>query len=167
MENNSKTVTLNLTKGTITAVAIALVAVSCITAGYFILYPVKPSGYSEMYLLDSQNKAANYPQVLVINQNSSFNQQVYVVSHMPNTEKFQLQVKIVKDTAGFPVNASADKTYTFNLTTDQSWSSQVPVSINQTGSYSIVFELYIEKGENYVFTNNFCVLHLNVVSRQV
>jgi uncharacterized membrane protein len=170
MENNSQTVTLKLEKGYIAAIAIVLVVVSCVTAGYFILYPAKSSGYNEMYLLDGQNQAVDYPQVLVVNQNSSFNQQVTVVNHMPDEENYyQLQVKIVEDTVGFPVNAPAVKTVEFPLKWEESWSSQVPISINEPGSYSVVFELYMENkyGTSYVFTNNFCVLHIDVVSAAV
>jgi uncharacterized membrane protein len=167
MENNSQTVKLKLEKGYIAAIAIALIVVSCVTAGYFILYPAKPSGYNEMYLLDGQNQAVDYPQVLVANQNSSFNQQVLVTNHMTDKENYQLQVKIVQDTVSFPVNTEAYKTYTFSLESGKSWSSQVPVSINEPGTYIIVFELYSENGESYVFTNNFCVLHVDVVSSSV
>ncbi len=60
MEKNNKTVTIKLEKGHLVAVAIALIVVSCVTAGYFILNPYRPSGYSEMYLLDNQNQAVNY-----------------------------------------------------------------------------------------------------------
>jgi uncharacterized membrane protein len=165
--NNSQTVTLKLEKGYIAAIAIALIVVSCVTAGYFILYPAKPSGYNEMYLLDGQNQAVNYPQVLVANQNSSFNQEVLVTNHMTDEEHYQLQIKIVQDTTSFPVNAEANKTYEFPLDLDQSWSNQVPISINEPGAYSVVFELYSENGESYVFTNNFCVLHIDVVSTTV
>jgi uncharacterized membrane protein len=166
---NSQTVTLKLGKGTIAAVAIALIVVSCITAAYFIYRP-EPSGYNEMFILDNQNTVANYPQVLVINQNSSFNQQVTVVNHMPDEENYyQLQVKIVQDTVGFPVNAPADKTYEFTLDKEKSWSNQVPISITELGRYSVVFELFMlnKEGTSYVFNNNYCVLHIDVVSAAV
>jgi uncharacterized membrane protein len=163
-QNSSQTFNLKIEKGYIAAVAIALIVVSCIAAGYFILNPLKPSGYSEMYLLDNQNQAVNYPQVLVANKNSTFNAPVLVVNHIPQTTDFQLQVKIVQDTVSFPVNATANDTYQFTLTPEQSWSSQVPVSINQPGAYSIVLELYSKNGEDYEFTNNYLVLHVEVVT---
>ncbi len=165
MENNSQTVTLKFEKSYLAAVAIVLIIVSCAVAVYFIL-PQEPSGYSEMYLLDAQSQAANYPQVLVANQNSTFNQQVFVANHLVDTKipdkewEHQLQVKIVEDTINFPVDAPADQTYDFNLKNGESWSSQVPISINSPGSYSVVFELYADN----VFTNNYCVLHIDVVS---
>ncbi|XHH08374.1 MAG: DUF1616 domain-containing protein [Candidatus Bathyarchaeia archaeon] len=173
MENsNSQTVTLKLKKSYIAAIGIALVVVSCVVAVYFVVYAPQPSGYSEMYLFDAQNQAVNYPQVLVVNQNSTFNQQILVVNHIPNPTdqkplEYQVQVKIVEDTISFPVDAPADKTYNFSLKYEESWSSQVPISINTLGSYSVVFELYSKNGENYLFTNNFCVLHLEVIAGSV
>jgi uncharacterized membrane protein len=165
METNSgKMFDLKIEKGYLVAVAIVLVVVSCIIGGYFIYVAAQaePSGYSEMYLLDAQNGASNYPQLHVVNQNSTFNQQIHVANHFPVSKDYQLQVKIVQDTTSFPVNAPADKTIQFTLESEKSWSSEVPISINTPGTYSVVFELYTGSGENVVFTNNFCVLHLTV-----
>ncbi|MGD6933203.1 MAG: DUF1616 domain-containing protein [Candidatus Bathyarchaeia archaeon] len=165
MENDSQTVKLKFEKSYLAAVAIVLIIASCAVTVYFIL-PQKPSGYSEMYLLDAKNQAVDYPQVLVANQNSTFNQQVFVENHLVDTKipdkswNYQLQVKIVEDTTNFPVDAPADQTYDFNLKNGESWSSQVPISIKTLGSYSVVFELYADN----VFTNNFCVLHIEVIA---
>jgi uncharacterized membrane protein len=169
MENNSQMFNLKLEKSYIAAVAIALILVSCVVGGYFIYssMSLEPSGYSQMYLLDAQNSASNYPQVLVANQNSTFNQQVFVANNMSKTVDYQLQVKIVQDTVSFPVNATANNTYQFSLDAGKSWSNQVPISINQLGIYSVVFELYSKNGEEYVFTNNYCVLHVTAVAASV
>ncbi|MCL1978344.1 MAG: DUF1616 domain-containing protein [Candidatus Bathyarchaeota archaeon] len=163
-DNNSQTVMLKLEKGYVVAVASALIVVCCIVAAYFIVYAYQSPGYHEMYLLDAQNQAVNYPKVLVINQNNTFNTPVTIVNNTPILHDYQVQTKIVQDTIHFPINATTYKTYEFALDTGQSWSSQVPISINEEGSYSIVFELYAKNGENYVFTNNFCVLHIEVVT---
>ncbi len=170
MENNNGMFHVKFEKGHIAAVAIALVVVSGVVAGYFVLNQQGVYGYTQMYLLDAQNSADNYPQVLVANQNSTFNQQVYVANNLSDPKDplkewgFQLQVKIVKDTVSFPVDAAADKTIQFSRKTNESWNSEVPISINTSGTYSVVFELYSKNGEEYVFTNNYCVLHLTVVA---
>jgi uncharacterized membrane protein len=167
--NNSQMFNLKLEKGYLVAVAIALILVSCIIGGYFIYASMSsgPSGYSQMYLLDAQSSASNYPQVLIANHNSTFNQQVFVANNMSERMDYQLQVKIVQDTVSFPVDAPANNTYQFSLDAGKSWSNQVPISINQPGTYSVVFELYAKNGEEYVFTNNYCVLHLTVVAGSV
>ena len=63
-----------------------------------------PAGYSTIYVLDSQNKAANYPSVLVANQNSTFNVPVTVVNNMGGTVQYEVLVKITNDLTTLPVN---------------------------------------------------------------
>jgi uncharacterized membrane protein len=166
MESNGNTFNLKIEKSYIIAVAVALIVVSCITVGYILTRPALASGYHEMYLLDAQNGANNYPTVLIANQNSSFNQQVFVNNNMTAAQDYQLQVKIVQDTISFPVDAQASNTMQFSLESEKSWSEQVPISINTPGTYSVVFELYAKNPEAtvYVFTNIFCVLHVTVVA---
>jgi uncharacterized membrane protein len=166
MENDKSMFNLKTEKGYIAAVAIVLVVVSCVVIGGYLVNqyvnPPAPSGYSEMYLLDAQNSANDYAQILVVGQNSTFNQQVFVANKWTIEQSYELQVKIVQDTTSFPVNAPANDTVHFTLKPGESLSNQVPISISQPGTYSVVFELYAQNGENYVFTNNYCVLHLTV-----
>jgi uncharacterized membrane protein len=167
MESNGSTFNLKIEKSYIIAIAIALIVVSCITVGYILTRPTPTSGYHEMYLLDAQNGGNNYPAVLIANQNSSFNQQVFVTNKMTLAQDYELQVKIVRDTISFPVDATASNTIQFTLNQDESGSSQVPISMNTPGTYSVVFELYAKDNgstANYVFTNIFCVLHVTVVA---
>ncbi|MCL2641985.1 MAG: DUF1616 domain-containing protein [Candidatus Bathyarchaeota archaeon] len=171
MENNNKnnntddsqTVTIRLEKSYI-AVALALIIVCCITGGYFIAYATKPPGYHEMYLLDNQNQAINYPKTLIINQNNTFNTPLTVTNNMRTEQNYQIQTKIVHHTFTFPVNAPPYSTYEFTLNPEQSWNNQIPLTINEEGTYSIVFELYTKTDGNYIFTNNYCILHINVTT---
>jgi uncharacterized membrane protein len=162
MENN-QTITIELDKSHI-AITATLVIICCITGAYFIVHAMKPPGYHEMYLLDAQNKADNYPHVIVINQNNTFNTPIVVTNNMRTWQDYQIQIKIVHHTIYFPVNAPTYSTYEFTLDTDQSWSNQIPVSINEEGTYSVVLELYTKNDTNYVFTNNFCILHIKTIT---
>ena len=60
---------LNDEKGYGVAIFLALIIVSATVIGYFsyIAYFAKPEGYNTIYLLDSQKKAIDYPEVLVAN----------------------------------------------------------------------------------------------------
>jgi len=40
----------------------------------------------------------------------------------------------------------------------------VTVTENQVGSYSVVFELWQNSGEAYQFTNDLCILNIQVIS---
>jgi len=166
MENNNnsnQTITLNLNKSN-TAVAIALIVISCIVGGYLITYTLAPSGYHEMYILDDQNQAVNYPQTLIINQNNTFTTPIVVTNYMKTLQDYQIQVKIVHHTINFPLNAPTYSTYEFTLNDKQSWDSKIPVTINEEGTYSVVFELYVKDNGNYNFTDNYCTLPLTVTT---
>jgi len=146
------------------AVVTVLIIVCCIVGGYFIAYALKPPGYHEMYLLDAQNRADNYPRTVILNQNNTFNIPVVVTNNMRLWQEYQIQVKIVQHTMYFPVNAPAYDTYEFTLDHEQSWSNQMPVTLNEEGNYSVVIELYTKNNEDYIFTENFCILHIKVLT---
>lgn len=157
---------INNEKKVIAAIAITLIIVASTIAAVYIWRHPEPSGYSTIYLLDAQNQAVNYPHTLVINHNSSINVPVVVENHMGKEQYYQVQVKIVQTTSAFPVNTPANSTYEKQLNNLEQWENQVPISINQPGSYSVVIELWSKNIEPdpYGFTNNFCVLHLQVVA---
>jgi len=124
------------------------------------MYALKPTGYHEMYLLDNQNQAVSYSHSVVINQNSTFNTPIVVTNNMFTQQYYQIQVKIVHHTINFPVDASPYGVYEFTLDAKEQWSNQIPITINEEGTYSIVFELYTKNDADYVFTNNYCILHV-------
>jgi len=161
---------LNDDKGYLVAIALALIIISSLLAGYYLLYKPAPEGFSTIYLLDSQNKAENYPQTLVSNQNSTFTLPVAVVNNMGYNVKYEVLVKITDDLTSLPVNVSPIATYNFTLGNGQTYQKSVTVTENQVGSYSVVFELwqYNSASGTYQFTNNnvqnYCVLNIQVIS---
>jgi uncharacterized membrane protein len=152
-------------KGYLVAVLIALIVVAGAIALYYIAFKPAPSGYSTIYLLDSQNQASNYPDFLVANKNSTFSVQFVVENHMAQTEQYQVQVKIAQNQLNYPINAPADSTYEKTLADGEKWQTTSTVSINQPGDYSVVFELWTLNSQNvYEFSHNFCVLNVHVAS---
>jgi len=157
-------------KGYAVAVFLALIIISAVAASYFVFFSPPPAGYSTIYLLDSQNKAVDYPSVLVANQNSTFNEPVTVVNNMGGTVQYEVLVKITNDITTLPVDTQPIDAYNFTLANGQSWQKSVRVTENQVGSYSVVFELwqYNSDSGTYQFTNNnvdnYCVLNIQVVS---
>jgi uncharacterized membrane protein len=117
-------------------------------------------------LLDSQKKAIDYPEILVTNQNDTFNVYVNVVNHMggPDNQTYQVLVKITPNLSGYPVDIQPTKTYTLSLKDGDSWQNSVAITQDQVGSYSVVFELwhYNPGSKTYEFTPNYCVLHIKV-----
>jgi uncharacterized membrane protein len=157
---------LNDEKGYAVAIFLALVIVSALVVSYFVVFRSQPAGYSTIYLLDSQNKAVNYPDVLVANQNSTFNVPVTVENHMGGTVQYEVLVKITNNPSPFPVNTPPTETYNMTLRNGQSWQKSVTVTENQVGSHSVVFELwrYNPDSAAYQFTTNYCVLNIQVVN---
>ena len=168
MENNktSSSFSLNSEKGYVAAIFIALIIVASIAVGYYFLNPPAHEGYNTIYLLDSNNKAIDYPELAVANKNSTFNVQFVVENHMAQNESCQVLLKITKTTSLFPVDAPVSGTYEKSLEDGETWHDSATVSINQVGNYSVVFELWLYNQVDGVFefSNNFCVLNIQVIA---
>jgi len=166
MKNFGRKIGLSDEKGYAVAIFLALVIISALLVGYYVFFRPAPSGFSTIYLLDSQNKAVNYPEVLVANQNSTFNVSVAVDNSMGATVQYQVRAKITSYLTTFPVNAQPIEEYNLTLGNGQSWQKSVTVTENQVGSYSVVFELwqYNPASGAYQFTYDYCKLPIQVIS---
>jgi len=157
---------LNDDKGYMVAIFLALIIIASLLAGYYLLYHPTPHGYSTLYLLDSQNKAVNYPQLLVANQNSTFTVPIAVVNNVGWTVDYQVQIKITTNLDSYPVNVNPSATYNFTLANGKTWQKSITVSENQVGNYWVVFELYTFNPADgtYKFTYDYGVLPIQVVN---
>jgi len=155
-------------EGYVVSVLIALIIVSILFVGYFALLRPTQRGYTTVYLLDTQKKAIDYPELLVVDQNSTFNVYVDVENHMGKTQTCQVLLKVVNGTIpSVPVDARTSKSYVRTLENDEVWKNFVTVSLNEPGNYSLVFELWIHDQNSgaFQFTYNYCVLNLEVVDQ--
>ena len=168
VKNIGRKIGLNDEKGYAVAIFLALIIVSALVAGYYLVFRPQPEAYNTIYLLDSQKKAVDYPVTLVANQNSTFNVWVSVENHMGGSgnQTYQVLVKITPNLSTFPVDTQPTQTYDISLANGGSWQNLSTVTQNQVGSYSVVFELwqYNQVSKAYEFTNNYCVLNIQVVS---
>ncbi len=157
---------LNDEKGYAVAIFLALIIVSSVVIGYYVVLKPQPEGYNTICLLDSQKKAIDYPEVLVANQNSTFNVYVNVENHMggKDNQTYQVLVKITPNLSGFPVDTQPIKTYDISLRDGDSWQNSASITENQVGSYSVVFELWQYKDGTLEFTHNNCVLNIQVIN---
>ncbi|MGA3111364.1 MAG: DUF1616 domain-containing protein [Candidatus Bathyarchaeia archaeon] len=158
---------INDDKGYIVAIALALIIIASLLAGYYVLFKPAPEGYSTIYLLDAQNKAENYPQLLVANQNSTFTVPVTVINNMGWTVQYQVLVKITNNLDSSPVNTQPTAAYNATLANGQTWQKIATITENQVGNYWVVFELYKfnpANGGSYQYTYDYCVLPIQVVS---
>src|SRR5271157_3684000 len=157
-KNIGEKIGINDDKGYLVAIALALIIIASLLAGYYLLYKPAPEGYSTIYLLDSQNKAVDYPQILIANQNSTFSAPLAVVNNVGWTVQYQVLVKITNNLDSSPVNVQPNGTYDVTLKNGQSWEKSITVTENQVGSYWVVFELYKfnPDGGAYQFTYDYC-----------
>jgi uncharacterized membrane protein len=146
-------------KGIAIAVAIALLIVAGVVAGYYILYHPTPEGYTTIYLLDANGQAVDYPDTLIINQNYTFN--LWVENHLGQTQAFEVQLKITNEsTSLFPFDSAPINTYTKTLPNGEAWETQATVTLHETGSHSIIFELWQDDAGTLKFTENAVVLNV-------
>jgi uncharacterized membrane protein len=159
---------INDEKGYGVAVFLALIVVAVVVGGFFVsswLNP-KPEGYSTIYLLDTNQKAADYTEVLVSNRNSTFNVWVAVENHNDTAQSYQVQVKITKNLSSYPLN-NTQATQVFETGdvsgNGGSWRNMATITENEKGSYAVVFELYQHSSTGLQFTYNYCVLNIKVI----
>ena len=167
MKKTGSTFDWNSNKDTYTiAVTIALVLASVLFITYYIMLRPIPENYTTIYLLDSNRTAADYPDFVVANVNSTFNVYVGVENHLNDTlNNFQVQVKVANGTnPTFPLDANATQSFTGTLQKDATWENPVTISLNQPGNYLIAFELWIPKEGTLKFSGNFCVLNVQVAA---
>jgi uncharacterized membrane protein len=159
---------LNEEQGYAVAIFLALLIVSATVVGYYVWLRPQPEPYNTFYLLNSQKNAADYPETLVANQNSTFNVYINVENHMGKAENqsYQVLVKITQNLSGLPVDVQPIQTYDLSLRNGDSWQTLTSITQNQVGSYSVVFELwhYNQDTKAYEFTLNYAVLNLQVTN---
>ena len=150
------------------SVLIALILVSILVASYYVLLRPPQKVYMTIYLLDSQKKALNYPELLVVNQNNTFNVWVEVENHMEKRQYSEVLLKVTNDTVPiFPFKADANATYVRTLENGETWKTLSTIAINEPGNYSVIFELwaYDEKVGALQFSGNFVVLNIEFVDQ--
>ena len=149
-------------KGIIIAVAIALLIVAGVVAGYYVLYHPTPEGYTEIYVLDANGQAVDYPDTLSVNQNYTFN--VWVENHEEENQSFEVQLKITNESISlFPAEIAPINTYTKTLANGETWETQVTVTLHEIGNHSIIFELWQNDAGTLEFTGNAVVLNVEAV----
>ena len=169
MRKLGRSLNLNDTKGYKMAIVFALIVVSSLLIGYYLISRLPPKGYTTIYILDYQEKKAiDYPELLVINENNTFNVWVGVENHMGKRQSFKVLQKVINGTIPlYPADAEITASYEKTMENGEIWETSAEVSINEPESYSVIFELWIydDNAGKFKFSYNFCVLNLKVVDQ--
>jgi uncharacterized membrane protein len=157
-------------KGYTVAVAFALTVVFSLLVGYYLISVLpSPEGYSTIYMLDyPQKKAIDYPELIVVNENNTFNVWIVVENHLGAKHSCEVLQKVIGDMIpSFPVETDVEKSYAQTIENGETWETIAEVSVNKPGSYSVIFELWIYNDETDAleFSHNYCVLNIEVVDQ--
>ena len=155
-------------KGYKIAIALALIIVSSLLIGYYLVSLSPPEGYSTIYMLDyPQKKAIDYPELLVLNENSTFNVWIVVENQMGMTQSFEVLQKVIGDMIpSFPVETEAENSYAKTMENGEAWENLATVTMDEPGSYSVIFELWIYDDTGaLMFSHNYCVLKMEVIDQ--
>jgi uncharacterized membrane protein len=169
MRKLGRSLKLNDNKGYTIAIVLMLIVVSSLLIGYYLISRLPPEGYSTIYTLSyPQKTATDYPELLVINENNTFNVWVGVENHMGKRQSFEVLQKVIKGAIPeYPVDAEITASYEKTMENGETWETPAEVSINEPGSYSVIFELWIydDAAGAFTFSYNYCVLNLEVVDQ--
>ena len=167
MRKLGRSLKLNDNRGYTIAIVLMLIVVSSLLIGYYLISRLPPEGYSTIYTLSyPQKTATDYPELLVINENNTFNVWVGVENHMGKRQSFEVLQKVIKGAIpAYPVDAEITASYEKTMENGETWEMPAEVSINEPGSYSVIFELWIydDAAGAFTFSYNYCVLNLEVV----
>ena len=167
MRKLGRSLKLNDNRGYTIAIVLMLIVVSSLLIGYYLISRLPPEGYSTIYTLSyPQKTATDYPELLVNNENNTFNVWVGVENHMGKRQSFEVLQKVIKGAIPeYPVDAEITASYEKTMENGETWEMPAEVSINEPGSYSVIFELWIydDAAGAFTFSYNYCVLNLEVV----
>jgi hypothetical protein len=145
-------------------ILVAFLSALIIIAGllvYVSLTPAPQENFVSIYILNSEKKAYNYPELLILGKNNTFGLWVGVENGMNRIEYGIVQVNIA--------NASQPEETAFSferiLLNRETWEIPLTMTLNKTGVYRITFELWLYDEMRAIFnSNSLSRLQLEVVS---
>ncbi len=163
----TQSLNLDNKQGYAASILIALIIVSFFAASYYVLLKPPEKGYTTIAVLDAQRQAIDYPELLVINQNSTLNVFVEVENQMNASQSCTVMQKTTTEMIQkLPLAADANANYTKLLEKGGAWEIPVAVTINKPGNYSVIFELWLNDATGALyFSENACVLNVEVVNQ--
>ena len=87
---------------------------------------------------------------------------------MGERQSFQVLQKVVEGTIfSYPVDAEIASSYEKTMENGEIWETLAEVTINEPGSYSVIFELWIydDNAGAFQFSYNYPVLKLEVIDQ--
>jgi cell division protein FtsL len=167
--NPRKVVNLSQNTNEEKMIIVAVLSAIIIIAGLLVYVSITPApkeNFVVISYLNSEKKAANYPELLILASNNTFTLWVGVENFMNRVEFVNVQTKITN--TSIPTEKTPQEAmlvFEKVLINGEKWEFPVTMTINKTGAYRITFELWLYDEMQAIFNNaNFCDLQLEVVS---
>jgi uncharacterized membrane protein len=150
-------------------IAVAVLSAIIILAGllvYISLTPARQETFASIYLLNSEKKAENYPQLLVLGENNTFLLWVGVENFIGRIEYASVLVKVGDGTVqADPSPLEPVKRFEKILLNKETLEFPVIMTVNQSGKCRIIFELWLfDELENvFSYSGNWCSIWFDVV----
>ncbi|MEM2099030.1 MAG: hypothetical protein QXU99_04705 [Candidatus Bathyarchaeia archaeon] len=153
-------------KGYLIAVFIALLFAFILLASYYDVLKPPEKQYTTIYVLDTQKRAIEYAETLVINKNNTFNALACVENHMNVSKNFTVMMKITNEIIHkLPLTTDATAVFSKMLEKGEIWEIPFTVTLNDVGNYAVVFELWMDDESGILkYTDNSCILNVEVTS---
>ncbi len=144
------------------ALSIVIILIVFLTAQSIVSGYTQP--FSAIGLLGPTGKLGNYPSTVVVGQPISL--YIYVYNHMGVPTWFVVRVFVTNNTVAQPppLNQTPIMVFQRVLLNNESWVEPLTLSINSTGTYRIIGELWMYSPSNLtlVYTGNYVQLWVNV-----
>ena len=126
------------------------------------LEPPQEERFDVIYLLDSEKQTSNFPETVVLGENSTFTLWVGVENQRGTTMNYSMLLKVDDGTAAIgDSQVEAKESFTKPLSHEELWEFQVTVNIDQPGHNRILFELwFIDAAQNMNYTGSWVNLSL-------
>jgi len=153
-------------KTIILTILVALVILGALLVYLVFFTPTQKEPFALIYYLDSEKQLENFPETVVLGENSTFSLWVGV-ENQNETQVFSVRVKV--DDGNAPVNPSpAEPTQIFERTllNEEKWEFPVTISIDQLGHNRIIFELWFfdkEAEDGLEYSGNWVSLSLEAI----
>lgn len=150
----------------IVAVLAALIVVSGLLI-YVSLTPPIPENFTSVYILNSEGKAEDYPELLVLGRNNTFSLRVAVENFMGRVEHGSVYVKVANGTdLGGTLPEETIMNFERILVNQETWEFPVTLTLDEIGFYRVTFELWLydELESVFAYSNVMSGLWLEVVA---
>ena len=150
-------------EGYLVSIAMALIIVSTLLVYSMAIKPPQQD-YLTIYMLDSNKVATDFPEYLIIGENSTFDIYVGIKNHMNSTQNCVIQVKATNERSpSFPLTTEPLESIKIDIESGKVIEYPISTSLDSAGEYFVTYELWIQDESNLSFTGNFCSLSIVVV----